>query len=186
MISVTDARKGITVEMDGALYQVLDFEHIKMARGSAQVRLKLRDVRGGHTIDRTFQATAKLARARVERQKVQFLYADGDLYYFMNTETYDQTPLNRNQVGDAALYLSENATCELLAYGAEPIGIELPAAVVLTVAETEPGVKGDSAQGATKAATMETGLVVKNVPLFINTGDRLKIDTRSGAYLERA
>jgi len=186
MISVTDARKGITVEMDGALYQVLDFEHIKMARGSAQVRLKLRDVRGGHTIDRTFQATAKLARARVERQKVQFLYADGDLYYFMNTETYDQTPLNRNQVGDAALYLSENATCELLTYGAEPIGIELPAAVVLTVAETEPGVKGDSAQGATKAAKLETGLVVKNVPLFINTGDKLKIDTRSGAYLERA
>ena len=117
MISVTDARKGITVEMDGVLYQVLDFEHIKMARGSAQVRLKLRDVRGGHTIDRTFQATAKFPRARIERQPVQYLYRDGDLFYFMNTQTYDQTPLNRNQVGDAANYLAENATCDLLAYG---------------------------------------------------------------------
>jgi elongation factor P len=185
MISVTEARKGITVEMEGALYQVLDFEHIKMGRGSAQVRLKLRDVRDGHTIDKTFQATAKLARARVERQPVQFLYRDGDLYYFMNTQTYDQTPLNPNQVGDAANYLAENATCDLLTYGDEPIGIELPAAVVLTVAETQPGVKGDTATGATKVAKMETGLNVQ-VPLFINTGDKLKIDTRSGAYLERA
>lgn len=185
MISVTEARKGVTVELDGALYEVLGFEHIKMGRGSAQVRLKLRDVRDGHTIDRTFQAAAKLARARVERQQVQFLYQDGGLYYFMNTETYDQTPLNPNQVGDAALYLAENASCELLAYGDEPIGIELPAAVVLTVTETEPGIKGDTAQGATKTAKLETGLTVQ-VPLFINTGDKLKIDTRSGAYLERA
>ncbi|OGO50584.1 MAG: elongation factor P [Chloroflexi bacterium RBG_16_68_14] len=186
MINVTEARKGITIELDGTLYEVLDYEHIKMARGSAQVRLKLRDVRGGHTIDRTFQATAKFPRARVERQPVQFLYRDGDLFYFMNTQTYDQTPLNRSQVGDAANYLAENATCDLLAYGDEPIGIELPAAVVLTVAETEPWVKGDTAQGGTKPARLETGLVVKNVPLFINIGDRLKIDTRSGAYLERA
>ncbi len=185
MISVTDARKGITVEMEGTLYQVLDFEHIKMGRGSAQVRLKLRDVRAGHTFDRTFQATAKLARAHVERSRVQYLYRDGDLYYFMNTETYDQIPLNANQVGDATNYLTENAECELLTYGDEPIGVELPAAVVLTVAETEPGIKGDTATGGTKAAKMETGLVVQ-VPLFINTGDKLKIDTRSGAYLERA
>jgi elongation factor P len=185
MISVTDARKGITVEMDNTLYQVLDFEHIKMGRGSAQVRLKLRDVRGGHTFDKTFQATAKLARARVERSKVQYLYEDGGLYYFMNTETYDQTVLNANQVGDAINYLTENADADLLTYGDEPIGVELPAAVVLTVAQTEPGIKGDTAQGGTKAATMESGLVVQ-VPLFINTGDKLKVDTRSGAYLERA
>ena len=185
MISVTDARKGITVEMDGTLYQVLEFEHIKMARGSAQVRLKLRDVRGGHTIDRTFQATAKLARARVERQRAQYLYQDGGLYYFMNTETYDQIPLNANQVGDATNYLSENAECELLSYGDESIGVELPAAVVLTVAETDPGIKGDTAQGGSKQAKLETGLTVQ-VPLFINTGDRLKVDTRTGAYLERA
>ena len=185
MINVTEARKGITVELDGELYQVLDYDHIKMGRGSAQVRLKLRDVRGGHTIDRSFQATAKLGRARVERQPVQFLYRDGDLSYFMNKETFDQTPLNSNQVGDAARYLTENAECDLLAYGDEPIGIELPAAVVLTVAETDPGVKGDTATGGTKPAKLETGLVVQ-VPLFIDAGAKLKIDTRSGAYLERA
>lgn len=185
MINVTDARKGATVEMDGELYQVLDFEHIKMGRGSAQVRLKLRNVRGGHTIDKSFQATAKLGRARIEKQQVQYLYNDSDLYYFMNTETYDQKPLNRNQVGDAVNYLAENATCDLLTYGDEPIGIELPASVVLTVAETEPGIKGDTATGATKPAKLETGLTVQ-VPLFINPGDRLKVDTRSAQYLERA
>ena len=185
MIAVTEMRKGITIEMDGTLYQVLDYEHIKIGRGSAQVKVRLRDVRGGHTIDRTFQATAKFARARVERQPSQFLYQDGGLYYFMNTKTYDQTPLNANQVGDASRYLSENASCELLTYGDEPIGIELPAAVVLEVAETDPGVKGDTAQGGTKAAKLETGLTVQ-VPLFINSGDKLKIDTRSGEYLERA
>ena len=185
MINVTEARKGVTIELDGTLYQVLDFEHIKVGRGSAQVRLRLRDVRGGHIIDRTFQASAKFLRARIERQPVQYLYLDGDLFYFMNTETYDQTPLNRNQVGDAAQYLAENATCELLAYGDEPIGIELPAAVVLTVANSDPGLKGDSAQGATKPATLETGLTVQ-VPLFVAVGDKVKVDTRSGEYLERA
>ena len=185
MINVTDARKGITIELDGGIYQVLDFEHIKIARGSAQVRLRLRDIRGGHTIDRTFQASAKFPRARVERQNVQFLYQDGDLYYFMNTQTYDQTPLNAAQVADAARFLTENASCELLAYGDEPIGIELPAAVVLAVAETEPWVKGDTAQGGTKPAKLETGLSVQ-VPLFISVGDKVKVDTRSGEYLERA
>ena len=185
MINVTDARRGATVELDGELYQVMEFEHIKMGRGSAQVRLKLKDVRGGHTVDRTFQATAKLARVRVERQPCQYLYQDGELYYFMNTETYDQIPLNLNQVGDAINYLTENASCELLTYGDEPIGVELPAAVVLAVAESDPGVKGDTAQGATKPAKLESGLVVQ-VPLFINPGEKLKIDTRSGQYLERA
>ena len=185
MINVTDARKGITIELDGGIYQVLDFEHIKIARGSAQVRLRLRDIRGGHTIDRTFQASAKFPRARVERQNVQFLYQDGDLYYFMNTQTYDQTPLNAAQVADAARFLTENASCELLAYGDEPIGIELPAAVVLAVAETEPWVKGDTAQGGTKPAKLETGLSVQ-VPLFVSVGGKVKIDTRSGEYLERA
>lgn len=185
MINVTEARKGITVELDNELYQVLDYEHIKMARGSATVRLKLKDVRGGHTIEKTFQNNAKLPRARVEKSKVEFSYRDGDLWYFMNTETYDQTPLNENQVGDAAKYLTEGATCDLLMYGTEPIGIDVPAAVVLTVADTEPGVKGDTATGATKQAEMESGLVV-NVPLFVNTGDKLKISTSTGEYLERA
>ena len=185
MINVTDARKGTTIELDDALYEVLEYEHIKMARGSAQVRLRLRDVRGGHNIDRTFQSTAKFARARVERQPAQFLYQDGDLYYFMNTKTYDQTPLNRNQVDSGIDYLVENATCELLTYGDEAIGIHLPAAVVLTVAQTDPWVKGDTAQGATKPANMETGLTLQ-VPLFVSNGDKLKVDTRSGEYLERA
>jgi elongation factor P len=184
MITVGELRKGITIELDGNLYQVLDYEHIKMGRGSAQVRLRLRDVRAGHTIDRTFQASVKFNRARVERVPVQYLYQDGDLYHFMNTETYDQVVLNRNQMGDAALYLTENATCDLLMYGDEPVGIELPAAVELTVAETEPWVKGDTAQGGTKPAKLETGLTVQ-VPLFINVGDRVKVDTRSGEYLER-
>jgi len=185
MIDAGDLRKGVTLEIDGVLYQVLDFQHIKMGRGSAQVRMKLKDIRGGHIIERAVQAGTRFSRARVERQPAQYLYADGDLYYFMNTETYDQIPLNRNQVGEATQYLAENATCDLLTYGDEPIGVELPAAVVLTVAETEPWVKGDTAQGGTKPAKLETGITVQ-VPLFINSGDKVKVDTRSGEYLERA
>ena len=185
MISTGDLKKGITLELDGILYQILDWEHIKVGRGSAQVRLKLRDVRGGHTIERTFQAGEKFVRARLERQPAQYLYADGDLHYFMNTETYEQLALNTAQLGDARRYLTENGTCEILIYSEEAIGVELSAAVELTVAQTDPWVKGDTAQGGTKPATLETGLVV-GVPLFINTGDRIKVDTRSGQYLERA
>ena len=185
MINVTEARKGSTIELDDAIYEVLDYQHIKVARGSAQVKLKLRDMRGGHIIERSFQASARFGRARVERQPVQYLYKDGDLYYFMNTDTYDQTPLNANQIGDAINYLTENATCNLLAYGEEPIGIELPASVVLTVAETDAWLKGDTATGGTKPAKLETGITVQ-VPLFISVGDKLKVDTRSGDYLERA
>ena len=185
MISTGDLKKGITLELDGILYQILDWEHIKVGRGSAQVRLKLRDVRGGHTIERTFQAGEKFVRARLERQPAQYLYADGDLHYFMNTETYEQLALNTAQLGDARRYLTENGTCEILIYSEEAIGVELSAAVELTVAQTDPWVKGDTAQGGTKPATLETGLVV-GVPLFINTGDKIKVDTRSGQYLERA
>ena len=185
MISTGDLKKGITLELDGILYQILDWEHIKVGRGSAQVRLKLRDVRGGHTIERTFQAGEKFVRARLERQPAQYLYADGDLHYFMNTEPYEQLALNTAQLGDARRYLTENGTCEILIYSEEAIGVELSAAVELTVAQTDPWVKGDTAQGGTKPATLETGLVV-GVPLFINTGDRIKVDTRSGQYLERA
>ena len=184
MLSVTDARKGMNVEMDGELYQVLEYEHIKMGRGSATVRLKLRDVRGGHIIERSFQATAKLGRARVERVKVQYSYEDGELYYFMNTETCDQTPLSRAQVGNAVSYLTENTECELLMYGDEPIGIELPAAVVLTVAETDPGFRGDTAQGGTKQVTLETGLSIQ-APMFVSEGETVRVDTRNGEYLAR-
>jgi elongation factor P len=185
MIDTGDLRKGLNIELDGTLYSIVDWEHVKMGRGGAVVRLKLRDVRGGHNIERTFPAGSKFQRARVERQPAQFLYAEGDVLFFMNTETYDQIAMNRSAVGDMALYLKENDECQVLTYGDEAISVELPAAVVLEVAETEPGIRGDTAQGGTKPARMETGLVV-NVPLFINTGDKLKVDTRTGQYLERA
>jgi elongation factor P len=184
MISTGDLKKGITIELEGTLYTIVDFAHIKMGRGSAQVRLKLRDVKAGHTTERTFQAGEKFARARLLRQSAQYLYADGDIHHFMNTETYDQIALNSDQLGDARQYLRENATCEVLIYGDQPIGVELPAAVELAVAQTDPWVRGDTAQGGTKPARMETGIMV-NVPLFINSGDMIKVDTRSGQYLER-
>jgi elongation factor P len=185
MISTGDLRKGITIELDGVLYSVLDYQHIKMGRGSAQVRLRLRDVRGGHTIERTFQAGEKFSRARLDRHPMQFLYSDGDFFNFMNTETYEQMQLTPDQVGDAANYLIENGTCDVLTYGDDPIGVELPTSVVLTVTRTDPGFKGDTATGGNKPATMETGLVV-NVPLFVNEGDQLTVDTRTGEYLGRA
>jgi len=184
MIDTGDLKKGLTLEIDGTLYQVLDFQHLKLGRGTAQVRLKLRDLRGGHIIERSVQAGSKFARARVERQPAQYLYFDGGLHYFMNTETYDQIPLSSEKLADALSYLTENATCELLLYGDEAIGIELPAAVELRVAETDPWVKGDTAQGGTKPARLETGLTVQ-VPLFISVGDVVKVDTRTGQYLER-
>ncbi|HLF78445.1 MAG TPA: elongation factor P [Dehalococcoidia bacterium] len=185
MIDTGDLRKGLTIELDGNLYSIVDWEHNKTGRGGAVVRLKLRDVRAGHIFERTWPAGSRFQRARVERQPAQYLYADGDILYFMNKETFDQIPMNRDKVGDMVNYLKENEDCQVLTYGEEAISVELPAAVVLTVAETEPGLRGDTAQGGTKPARMETGLVV-NVPLFVNTGDKLKIDTRSGAYLERA
>ena len=185
MITTGELRKGVTIELDGVLYSVLNYEHIKMGRGSAQVRLRMRDVRGGHTIERTFQAGEKFQRARLDRHDMQFLYADDDFYNFMNTDTYEQMQLTKDQVGDAASYLTENGACEVLTYGDEPIGVELPAAVVLSITKTDPGFKGDTATGGTKPATTETGLVV-NVPLFLNEGDKIKVNTTSGEYLERA
>lgn len=184
MINTGELHKGVTIELDGTLYNVIDYQHIKVGRGSAQVRLKLRDVRQGHTIERTFQAGEKFSRARLDRYPMQFLYNDGDLYYFMNTETYDQTPLTKDQIGDALLYLKENATCDLLTYGEEAINIELPTTVDLKVVQTDPGFRGDTTSGATKAARLETGLTVQ-VPLFIEEGNVLKVDTRTGQYLER-
>ena len=185
MIETGDLKKGSTIEIDGTLYQVIEVEHLKIGRGSAQVRMKLRDLRAGHIVDKSVQAGTRFTRARVERQAAQYLYAEGNLHYFMNTETYDQFPLAKDHLGDALNYLKENATCNLLMYGDEPVGVELPAAVELTVTQTDPWVRGDTAQGGTKPARLETGISV-NVPLFVNTGDVLKIDTRTGEYLERA
>lgn len=185
MIDTGDLRKGLTVEIDGNLYSIVDWEHNKTGRGGAKVKLKLRDVRAGHIIENTYDSGAKFQRARVERQPAQFLYEDGGICYFMNTETYDQIGMNRDRIGDTIMYLRENDECSVLTYGEEAISVELPAAVVLEVVETDPGFKGDTAQGGTKQARLETGLTV-NVPLFLNTGDKVKVDTRSGAYLERA
>jgi elongation factor P len=185
MIDTGDLRKGLTIELDGNLYSIVDWEHNKTGRGGAVVRLKLRDVRAGHIIERTWPAGSKFQRARVERQQAQYLYNEDNIFYFMNKETFDQIAMNRDAVGDMLSFLKENEDCQVLTYGDEAISVELPAAVVLEVTQTDPGLKGDTAQGGTKPATLETGHVV-NVPLFINTGDKVKVDTRSGAYLERA
>lgn len=185
MIDTGDLRKGLTIEMDGNLYSIVDWEHNKTGRGGAKVKLKLRDVRAGHTIEQTYDSGAKFQRARVERQPAQYLYQEDTIYYFMNRETFEQIAVNKDRIEDVTPFLRENDECSVLTYGDEAISVELPAAVVLTVVETEPGIKGDTAQGATKPAKMETGLIV-TVPLFVNEGDKLKVDTRTGSYLERA
>jgi len=185
MIASGELRKGITIELDGTLYQVLDYQHIKMGRGSAQVRLKLRDIQGGHTIERTFQASEKFTRARLDFRKMQYLYNDGNLYYFMDEENFEQIPLTTNQIGDVINYLKEGMSLEVSSYKGELIGVELPIAVELQVVETGPGFKGDTATAGTKPAELETGITIQ-VPLFINTGDVIRVDTRTGSYLERA
>jgi elongation factor P len=184
VISTGELKKGVTIELDGKLYSILDYSHIKTGRGSAQVRLKLRDVRAGSIIEQTFQAGTKWPRARVERRQMQYLYSDGEFFYFMNTETFEQIPVTADKMGDANLYLKENDTCELVLYGDEVIGVELPMSVELTITDADPGFKGDTATGGTKPATLETGLVV-NVPLFLEAGQKIKINTDSGAYIER-
>jgi elongation factor P len=184
MISTAELKKGATIEMDGKLYSILDYNHIKTGRGSAQVRMKLRDVRNGGTIEHTVQSGTKFTRAHVERREMQYLYSDDQFYYFMNTETFEQIPVGVDKVGDANKYLKENDLCELVLYGDEVIGVELPMTVELTITETDPGFKGNTATGGTKPATTETGLVV-NVPLFIEPGTKIRVNTDSGAYIER-
>jgi elongation factor P len=184
MISSGELRKGITIELEGGLYQVLEYNHIKMGRGSAQIRLKLRNIQGGHTLERTFQASERFTRARLDYRDMQYLYNDGDLYYFMDQENYEQLPINASQLGDTLNYLKEGLSVEVSSYKGELVGVELPIAVELEVLETEPGFKGDTASAGSKPAKMETGITIQ-VPLFVNTGDRIKIDTRSNSYLER-
>ena len=170
--------------MEGGLYRVLDYNHLKLGRGSAQVRLKLRDLRAGHTIERTFQASERFVRARLEHRSVQYLYSEGGLYYFMDNESFEQTPLDADLLGDTLNYLKEDMTMELLMYKDEPVGVELPVSVELKVVETGPGFKGDTASPGSKPATLETGIIIQ-VPLFISNGDTVKVDTRTGEYLER-
>ena len=184
MIDTGDIRKGTTLDLDGRLVKVIDFAHNKQGRGSAQLRMTLRDLRTGSLTQQTVQAGAKFTPVRLERRHVQYLYSEADQYHFMDTETFDQLMIDARAVGDAAKFIKENDVVDLLTYDDEPIDIELPTAVNLTVAATDPGLKGDTASGATKPATLETGLVV-SVPLFVNIGDMVKVDTRSGDYLER-
>ena len=184
MINTGDLRRGISIELDNGLWTVLEFNHIKMGRGSAQVRLKLRNLRTGSTVERTFQAGERFQRAILERRTVQFLYESEGLYHFMDTESYDQVALNVEQVGNASHYLKDGTTAELLTHNDQPLGIELPPNVELRITYTEPGFKGDTATGGTKPATLETGMTVQ-VPLFVKTDDVIRVDTRTDSYIER-
>jgi elongation factor P len=184
MIGTGDIKKGLTIVINGTLYQIVDWQHIKSGRGSAQIKLKLRDLRGGHTIEYTCQSGEKFERANLDRHTVQFLYNDGDLYYFMDADTFEQTPLNKKTLGDAVAYLKEGLKIDLLTYKEEVVSVELPNSVELEVIETDPGYRGDTATNVNKPSKLETGLIIP-VPLFVNQGDRIRVDTRTGQYLER-
>jgi elongation factor P len=184
MISTGELRKGVVIELDGDIWQILDYHHIKMGRGSAQVRIKLRNVKKGSTVERSFQAGDRWPRAQLDRRPVQFLYRDGDDFHFMDTDTYDQFILSAEQLDDAVSYLKDGMTLDRTAYQGETLGVELPITVDLAVVATEPGFAGDTATGARKPATTETGLVVQ-VPIFVGEGDTIRVDTRSGEYLTR-
>jgi len=183
MISGSELRKGITIELEGELYQVIDYQHIKMKR-TALAKVKLRDIKAGHTIERTFQSDDKLIWARLDSRSMQYLYSDGNLYYFMDEQSFEQMPISASQLGDAINYLKEGMSLEVSSYKGELIGVELPITVELQVTETGPSFKGDTATTGTKPAKLETGITIQ-IPLFVETGDVIKIDTRSGNYLER-
>jgi elongation factor P len=185
MISSNDFRNGVTIEYDGQVWQVIEFQHVKPGKGSAFVRTKLKNLITGGTVERTFNAGERVAMARVERREMQYLYESGGEYTFMDTETYDQLQLTADQVGDGVKYLKENMVCYVVLYNGQSIGVELPNSVELTVVETDPGLRGDTATGGTKPAKLETGAVVK-VPLFVETGEKIIVDTRTGQYLGRA
>jgi elongation factor P len=184
MVSTSDLRKGIAIELDGELWQILDYHHIKMGRGSAQVRIKLRNIKRGQTVERTFQAGDKWPRAYLDKRQVQFLYRDGHDFHFMDTDSYDQFVLNAAQLDDVILYLKDGMMLDRTSYEGETIGVELPITIDLLVTETEPGFAGDTQSGARKPATTETGLVVQ-VPIFVEEGDTIRVDSRTGEYQTR-
>ena len=184
MISAGDFRNGMTLEIDGNVCQIIEFQHVKPGKGAAFVRTKIKNVISGGVVEKTFRPTEKFPAARIDRVDMQYLYADGDLYDFMNTETFDQIALNSDTVGDALKFVKENEICKICSYNGNVFSVEPPLFVELEVTDTEPGFKGDTATGATKPATLETGATI-NVPLFVNIGDKLKIDTRTGEYLSR-
>jgi elongation factor P len=186
MISSNDFRPGVTVELEGQVWQVVEFQHVKPGKGAAFVRTKMKNLQTGSVIERTFNAGVKVPKAQVERKPMQYLYNDeGTSFYFMDNETYDQIMLTKEQLEDAINFIKENMEVTVLFFNGSVIGVDIPNSVELKVVETEPGIRGDTATGATKPAKLETGYIVR-VPLFVNEGDILRIDTRSGAYLERA
>lgn len=184
MISAGDFRNGLTVEMDNSVFQIIEFQHVKPGKGAAFVRTKLRNVMSGGVVERTFSPTEKFPQARIDRNDMQYLYADGDLYNFMNTETYDQVALNAETIGDALKFVKENEIVKVCSFNGKVFAVEPPLFVELEITDTEPGFKGDTATGAKKPATVETGALVY-VPLFVELGDKIKIDTRTGEYLSR-
>ena len=185
MISVNDFKTGLTIEVDGSLWRVMDFQHVKPGKGAAFVRSKLRNLRNGAVQEKTFRAGEKVAKAQIDNRKMQYLYANGDQHVFMDTESYDQIELPEDAIEYELKFLRENMEVHIMMYQGESLGVELPNSVVLEVTETEPGIKGDTASGGTKPATLETGLVVQ-VPFFINQGDRLIINTTDSSYVSRA
>ena len=185
MISAGDFRNGVTFDMDGSVYQVIEFQHVKPGKGAAFVRTKIRNVITGSVTERTFSPSEKFENAYVERREMQYLYTDGELYHFMDKETYEQIPLNANKLNDNFKFVKENTDVKVLSYKGNVFGVEPPLFVTLQVTETDPGFKGDTATNATKPAKMETGAEIR-VPLFVEEGDLIKIDTRTGDYMERA
>ena len=184
MISTGELKKGVAIELDGELWQILDYHHIKMGRGSAQVRITLRNIKRGQTVERSFQAGTKWPRASMEKRPVQYLYRDGDDFHFMDNDTYDQFLLSTEQLGEAAQFMKDGMTLDRTSYQGETIGVELPVTVDLKVVDTEPGFAGDTQSGARKPATTESGLIVQ-VPIFVEPGDTIRVDTRTGEYQTR-
>jgi len=185
MVVAGDFKNGVTFDMEGQVMQVIEFQHVKPGKGAAFVRTKLRNVITGAVVEKTFSPTDKYQDARIDRKEMQYLYNDGDLYYFMDTESYEQVPLGIDVIGDSLKFVKEEMICKINSYKDKVFAVEPPMFVVLEIADCEPGVRGDTATGATKNATVETGAVIR-VPLFVNQGDMVKIDTRTGEYLERA
>ena len=184
MISAGDFRNGVTIEYENNIYQIIEFQHVKPGKGAAFVRTKLKNIISGGVVEKTFRPTEKCPQARIDRKDMQYLFADGDLYNFMDMETYDQIALNADAIGDALKFVKENEVCRICSHNGNVFAVEPPTFVELAITETEPGFKGDTATGATKPATVETGATVL-VPLFVEIGDVIKIDTRTGEYLSR-
>jgi len=184
MMSASEFRNGVTIEIDGVLYSVIEFQHVKPGKGAAFVRTKLKNITSGGVVERTFRPTEKVNKAHIDRKDMQYLYNDGELYYFMDNETFEQISINANDVGDSLKFIKENDQVKIMSHNENILGIEPPLIVELKIIETEPGFKGDTATGAVKPAVLETGAKI-NVPLFVNIGDIIKIDTRTGEYVGR-